>query len=171
MDDARATGRWRRVLLRVVLPLAAAAGVVALTWDSEYCSIRDRLLPRRPAPRPPPPARWPGVAPPRLFRSGWIDPHLVEDVLRDHRIGLVVDLTDARCGSPERDAEQCAVHRLGIEYRCCPLKGDGTGEVQEYANAVVAIARAQDLERPVLVHCAAGDKRSGGVIAAYLLLV
>lgn len=161
MARPRVSSRRRKLLLRVVLPVVVLAGVFAVTWDTGYCSIRDRFLPRR----------FIEVVPHLLFRSGWIDARLVEDVLRDHEIGLVVDLTDETCDSPERQAEQRAVERLGIAYRCCPLKGDGTGDVQQYAHAVAAIAHAQALGRPVLVHCAAGDKRSGGVVAAYLLLV
>ena len=161
MSKARATSRLRKFLLCVALPVVLAAGVFALTWDSGYCSIRDRFFPRR----------FVAVIPDHLFRSGWIDRHLVEDVLRDHRIELVVDLTGDDVPSAERDAEQLAVRHLGIEYRRFPLRGDGTGDVVEYADAVAAIANAQAQRLPVLVHCAAGDKRSGGVVAAYLLLV
>ena len=162
MRSTRARGGRRRFLLPVALAvLTVAAAWVA--WDSGYCSIRDHFLPRR----------FVAVIPGRLYRSGWIDARLVEDVLRDHAIGLVVDLTapDDATESRERTAERAAVRRLGIDYRSCPLRGDGTGDVQQYADAVAAIAHAQSRGQPVLVHCAAGDKRSGGVVAAFLLLV
>ena len=164
MQNTKAPGRRRRFLLRVALPTTLTIAALGIAWDSGWCSIRDRFLPRR----------FVAVIPGQLYRSGWIDARLVEDVLRDHGIGLVVDLTaDAADSpdSPERAAERSAVRRLGIDYRSCPLRGDGTGDVEEYANAVAAIAHAQARGLPVLVHCAAGDKRSGGVVAAFLLLV
>jgi protein tyrosine/serine phosphatase len=148
----------RRVGAGVALLLLVAVGVVA--WDSEYCSIKDHLFPRRFA----------TVVPGALFRSGQIDPRLIESVLADHGIKVVVDLTSAVADSPEQSAERHAVDRLGVEYHRIPLHGDGTGDVDRYADAVAAIARAEESARPVLVHCAAGDKRSGGVTAAYLLL-
>lgn len=161
MQNTKAPGRRRRFLFRVALPAALTVAALSVAWDSGYCSLRDRFLPRR----------FVAVIPGQLYRSGWIDARLVEDVLRDHGIGLVVDLTADVADSPERAAERSAVRRLGIDYRSCPLRGDGTGDVEEYANAVAAIAHAQARGLPVLVHCAAGDKRSGGVVAAYLMLV
>jgi protein tyrosine/serine phosphatase len=163
MGNTKAPSGRRRFLLRVALPAALAVTAAWVSWDSGYCSIRDHFLPRR----------FVAVIPGQLYRSGWIDARLVEDVLRDHAIGLVVDLTaaDDAVDSPERTAERAAVRHLGIDYRSCPLRGDGTGDVQEYAHAVAAIAHAQARGQPVLVHCAAGDKRSGGVVAAFLLLV
>jgi protein tyrosine phosphatase len=52
-----------------------------------------------------------------------------------------------------------------------PLGGKGTGDVNEYARAIAAIADAQKNHLPVLVHCATGAQRTGGIIAAYRLLV
>src|SRR5262249_53292271 len=126
----------------------------------EYCSIKDHFIPRRFA----------TVVPGELFRSGQIDPGLIEKVLAQHKIEVVVDLTPAVADCPEQSAEQRAVDRLGVEYHRFPLRGDGTGDVARYGEAVATIARAQAAARPVLVHCQAGDKRSGGVVAAYLLL-
>jgi protein tyrosine/serine phosphatase len=137
-----------------------AGALYVLVWDSEYCSIKDHLVPRRFA----------TVVPGELFRSGQIDAGLIEKVLEQNGIRVVVDLTGAVPDSPEQSAEQHAVENLGIEYHRIPLHGDGTGDVALYSDAVATIARARQTSRPVLVHCSAGDKRSGGVVAAYLLL-
>ena len=51
------------------------------------------------------------------------------------------------------------------------MSGNGTGDIGDYAKAVAAIYRAQQENKPVLVHCAAGTHRTGGVIAAYRLLI
>lgn len=160
MSGSGESGRkWKRRVGLSVLACAAVA-LCVLTWDSEYCSIKDHLVPRRFA----------TVVPGELFRSGQIDAGLIEKVLEQHGIRVVVDLTGAVADSPEQAAERRAVDHLGVEYHRIPLHGDGTGDVALYADAVATIARAQQSARPVLVHCAAGDKRSGGVVAAYLLL-
>jgi protein tyrosine/serine phosphatase len=151
--------RWKRPVGLVVLLLVAVA-TISLTWDTEYCSVKDHFIPRRFA----------TVVPGALFRSGQIDPGLIEKVLAKHKIEVVVDLTAAVADCPEQAAEQRAVDRLGVEYHRFPLRGDGTGDVARYCDAVATIARAQASARPILVHCQAGDKRSGGVVAAYLLL-
>jgi predicted protein tyrosine phosphatase len=52
-----------------------------------------------------------------------------------------------------------------------PLGGNGTGNINHYAQAVIAIVEADRKSKPVLVHCVAGTQRTGGVIAAYRLLV
>lgn len=156
---ARAGRSWKRPVSLLVLVLVAAAAVV-FTWDTEYCSIKDHLFPRRFA----------TVVPGALYRSGQIDPGLIEKVLAKHKIEVVVDLTAAVAGSLDQSAEQSAVDRLGVEYHRFPLRGDGTGDVARFSEAVATVARAQAASRPVLVHCQAGDKRSGGVVAAYLLL-
>jgi len=158
-SNVAARGRWKRPAGLVLLLLVVVATVV-LSWDTEYCSIKDHLVPRRFA----------TVVPGRLFRSGQIDPGLIEKVLARHKIEVVVDLTVAVADCAEQAAEQRAVDRLGVEYHRFPLKGDGTGDVARYCDAVATIAHAQEASRPVLVHCQAGDKRSGGVVAAYLLL-
>jgi protein-tyrosine phosphatase len=160
MDPLATTRRRRRRAIGSAVALVLLAATYVLVWDSEYCSIKDHLFPRRFA----------TVLPGELFRSGQIDPRLIENVLSEHRIAVVVDLTSAVADSPEQSAERRAVDHLGVEYHRFPLKGDGTGDVGNYAAAVATIARAEQSARPVLVHCAAGDKRSGGVTAAYLLL-
>src|SRR5262249_30794903 len=45
------------------------------------------------------------------------------------------------------------------------------GDVHIYARAVSAVAEAARQGKPVLVHCAAGTQRTGGVVALYRLLV
>jgi hypothetical protein len=71
----------------------------------------------------------------------------------------------------EQPAERAAIADLGIELHRCRLVGDGTGNIDSYADAVVAIAAARKEGKPVLVHCYAGAQRTGGVVAAYRLLV
>lgn len=107
----------------------------------------------------------------QLYRSGLLPSRLVKDILLKYNIKVIIDLA---AGSPEgsdRKAEKRAVAELGIERLTFALQGDGTGDVNNYAEAIAAIAQAKREHKPVLVHCNAGEQRTGGVIAAYQLLV
>jgi protein-tyrosine phosphatase len=154
---ARGRRRWIALL---AVALAVAAVGVRIVWDSGYCSIRDLLLPRS----------FEAVIPGALYRSGQISPHLIGRVLAEHHIAVVVDLSNPVSNSDEQAAEFAAATRLGVEYHRFPLRGDGTGDVHNYVDAIATIERAERRGQPVLVHCVAGDKRSGGVVAAWLLL-
>ena len=72
---------------------------------------------------------------------------------------------------PDVDAEREAAARLGIQRINCPLAGDGTGDIAEYANAIEAMAGALAERKPVLVHCATGAQRTGAVVAFWRVLV
>jgi len=107
----------------------------------------------------------------QLYRSGLIPSALMKNVLLKYKIKVIIDLA---ADSPEesgRKAEKKAVAELGIERLTFALQSDGTGDINDYAGAVAAIARAKKEHKPVLVHCNAGRQRTGGVIAAYQLLV
>jgi len=110
-----------------------------------------------------------------VYRSGQIAAHLIEGVLRDRRIGMVVDLTDDEPTDPreysDQQAEKAAIDRLGIERRQHVLIADGTGDIETYAAAVRSVVEGVRRGRPVLVHCAAGTQRTGGVVALYRLFV
>lgn len=110
------------------------------------------------------------VVPGLVYRSGFLHEDLVADTLAEHRIRRIVDLT-SQGHLPEQEAEKHAARKLGIERLCFALRGDGTGDVDRYADAVTHIARAWQAGEPILVHCAAGAQRTGGVIAAFRLLV
>jgi protein tyrosine/serine phosphatase len=106
-----------------------------------------------------------------IYRSGQLSAPLVKKVLAEHHINTIVDLTDKQPANPDQQAERQAAAELNIKILHFPLRGNGTGDVNEYARAIVAIADAQKNKQAVLVHCASGAQRTGGVIAAYRLLV
>jgi protein tyrosine phosphatase (PTP) superfamily phosphohydrolase (DUF442 family) len=107
----------------------------------------------------------------QLYRSGLISSTLLKKVLTKYKIKVVIDLAADSSNNPDRNAEEQAVSKLGIERLTFRLKGNGTGDVNDYAEAVATIARAKKEYKPVLVHCNAGLQRTGGVIAVYQLLV
>ncbi len=144
----------RLALVALALLLAAGAAFAA-------APLRHHWLPKR----------WAEVEDAQLYRSGQLSRRLVRETLERHGVRVVVDLDDDRPGEPDPAAELRAVEALGIDYRLLPLRGDGTGELEHYARAIQAIEGARRSGLATLVHCSAGARRSGGVVAAYLLLV
>lgn len=116
------------------------------------------------------PTRWGTVVPGRIYRSGQVSQYLIESQLQQHKIQVVIDLTDAEPENPDQQAEQAAVAALNIQHHRLPLFGDGSGEVETYIAAVALLREAELAGQPVLVHCSAGAQRTGGVVAFYRLL-
>ena len=106
-----------------------------------------------------------------VFRSGQLHAALVGETLRAHGVRLVLDLTGPQSGDADQAAEIAACQALGIEHVKHPLRGDGTGDVASYVAAMRRLVHARRQKTPVLVHCAAGSQRTGGVIALYRVLV
>jgi protein-tyrosine phosphatase len=106
-----------------------------------------------------------------IYRSGQLSAPLIKKFLTKYNIRVIVDLTTDDPNDPDQKAEKKTAAELGIEVIKAPLRGNGTGDVNNLARAVISIAQAVKKGTPVLVHCAAGTQRTGGVIAAYRLLV
>jgi len=124
-------------------------------------SLRDQFFPKRFA----------IVEPGFLYRSGQIASRLVRDVLEQHSIDTVVSMRHYDERRAEQRAEKRATEELGIDQLNLHLRGNGTGDLESYAQALAAIHRAKVAGDQVLVHCAAGNRRSGAVIAAYQVLL
>ena len=137
-----------------------AAFAIVLLAGLAWHEFHDRFLPKR----------WGVVEQGKLYRSGQLHPALVEKTLREHHIQVVVDL-QFEDGTPAQAAEARAIRELGIAQYRFPLNGNGTGDIKHYAAAIARIKASVDAGKPVLVHCAAGTQRTGGVIAAYETLV
>ena len=92
-------------------------------------------------------------------------------MLRDLGIGKVVWMLHYDSAKASHRAEKAAIEALGIERHHFPMRGNGTGKVQRLADAIAEVAEARRSGVPVLVHCAAGARRSAAVVSMYLLLV
>jgi len=149
-----------RAWVRRATYLLIALVAFAWAWNSSPINLRDRLFPKHLA------EVYDGL----LYRSGQIDGRLLEATLRDLGIRVIIDLTGAQ-RRPEQLFEQRVADQLGIEHHIFSLGGSGVGAVDQYVGAVEVMTRAIEARQPVLVHCRAGDRRTGGVVAAYQLLI
>lgn len=111
------------------------------------------------------------VEPGMVYRSGRIHPWLIESVLEEHNIKVIVTLLVDVPTKAEEIAQKRAAEKLNVQIFRYPLGGAGRGKVEHYVAAIKAIVTAGREGKPVLVHCAAGVNRTGGVLAAYQLLV
>ncbi len=117
------------------------------------------------------PTKWGCVEPNAIYRSGQLSDALVEKTLKKHGIQIIVALNSASQDDPWKQAEAKAAEKLGIELKQFELKGDGTGNIEHYAKTIEAIVQAKQQNRRILVHCSAGELRSGGTLACYRMLV
>lgn len=145
----------RIALIALVIALAAGSGVL---WDKV---IKHRVVARNFA------AVEPGV----FYRSGQVSRHLIERTLREHRIGLILFMSEDKPDRPDVQAEADAALRLGIRRLNLPLAGDGTGDLASYVEALVEMHAARQAGVPTLVHCHTGSQRTSGVVGFYQLLV
>jgi hypothetical protein len=150
--------RPRRRWLMVLAGLVVVGGLSLWVWE-KY--LEDHIIPKR----------WGVVELNKIYRSGQLCYSLVHRTLEKHKIRVVIDLTKPEKGDPDRAAETQAIQALKIERARYPLKGNGTGDIRNYARAVARMVKAVEEGKPVLIHCAAGAQRTGGVIAAYRMLV
>jgi protein-tyrosine phosphatase len=132
--------------------------VVGLSiWGYDYWddNIKDKYFPRA----------FGVVSEGEIYRSGIIHENLMEKTLLDHKIKVIVNLTG------EIDLEYELGKKHGIEVKFYRLEGDGTGDIENYIKAVVAVIEAKKEGKPVLIHCTAGRQRTGGTVLFYRMLV
>jgi len=116
------------------------------------------------------PKRWGIVEKSSIFRSGQLTPRQVRRQVKAHDIDVIISLMTPLPGDTSYEAEVELVQD-GLERYVYPLLGDGTGDISEYASAITRIHDSVQCHKKVLVHCAAGTQRTGGVIAMYRILV
>lgn len=117
------------------------------------------------------PTKWGCVEPNSIYRSGQLSDALVEKTLKKHGIQVIVSLNGANPNDPWKVAEEQAAEKLGIEFKRFELKGNGTGDIEDYARTIEAIVQAKQEKKRILVHCSAGELRSGGTLGCYRMLI
>jgi protein tyrosine/serine phosphatase len=154
--NRKAVSAKRKFVVILIYVLIIGGGI--WLWDEE---IKDRIIPKR----------FGVVQEGLIYRSGRISASLIEKTLVKYNIHVIIDLTSDSPGSVDQQAEKRAAAKLNIDRLVFPLRSNGTGDINNYTNAVTAIVQANRENKAVLVHCAAGAQRTGGVIATYRLLV
>ncbi|QDV48567.1 dual specificity protein phosphatase family protein [Gimesia fumaroli] len=144
--------------LKISIAVCVMIGAGVLFWE-EF--LEDRLVAKR----------WGVVEPGKIYRSGQVSSYLIEPMLRENKIEKVIALNGSDLNKPYLKSEVETARKLKIDHQVLHLIGDGTGDVEDYAEAVAEIMRCEKAGKPVLVHCAAGAQRTGGVVAAYRMLV
>lgn len=148
---------WTRGRIAVAVSLLVAVAL-GLTWagGGKYYFVAKRF----------------GVVEPgQLYRSGQISKWVQEDQWTACGIRAVIDLTGNDPEDEDQQFEVTLAKKLGVEHQRFPLRGDGTGDIARYADAVEAIVKYEKAGVPVLVHCSAGAQRTGGVVASYRMLI
>lgn len=135
----------------IIVVVVAAAIFGYRTWDKK---IKDQLIPRRFA----------AIVDGKIYRSGCLHERLIEKTLKEHNIQVIVSLMG------KYETEEAAAENLGIELNQYRLDGDGRGDITVYANALEDVVRAEQNDKPVLIHCVSGTMRSGAFTAFYRML-
>jgi protein tyrosine/serine phosphatase len=116
------------------------------------------------------PKRWGVVVPGKIYRSGQLTARMLRKSVAKHGITTIVDLqlNDLQDELLQGEVKYASEH--GIRHFRFGLGGDGTGDVDHYVDAVDTVIQCARNNDPVLVHCAAGTQRTGGIVACYRLL-
>ena len=156
-DSPRPTGLFSARTRKLILVIAVLGGV-ALLLD-EF--VKYRVVAKR----------FGTVYDGELYRSGQISRWMFEKTVKSHGIQVVIDLNGREPESEHQTAEIASAEKLNLELYRFPLGGDGRGDITRYADAIETIHTSRTAGKPVLVHCAAGTQRTGGVVATYRMLV
>jgi protein tyrosine/serine phosphatase len=151
------TKRHHNKTLIVLVFIAIFAGGLVL-WQKV---IKDYVIPKN----------FGAVEDGSIYRSGQICARLIKTILTKYNIRVIVALTGDKPKDIDQLAEKQAASELNMKRFTFPLSGNGTGDVNNYINAITTIAESVRQKEPVLVYCTAGAQRTGGVIAIYRLLV
>jgi hypothetical protein len=144
--------------LRTGLLFLFLVALVAAVWG---VSLESRVIAKR----------FGVVVPDLLYRSGQISTSMLEPTLAANGIDVIIDLNGVEADDLDQQYEIAAIERLGLEGHRFQLAGDGRGNIEQYVRAIKIIEDCRSRGRRVLIHCSAGTQRTGGVIAAYRLLV
>lgn len=106
------------------------------------------------------------VHPGKLYRSGQMPLHAFQRTLKTYGIRTVINLRDG--SSAQDQAEETFCRQAGVHFERLPHQpwwaSDGSVPAQENVDRVCALA-AQPENWPILIHCFAGQHRTGGMCA------
>lgn len=149
---ARSNTRWFRAGLLAVLLIVA--GVVF--WKA---AIAPNLFPRN----------FGIVEDGKIYRSGRLTAAALERLYHKRHIKTIIDFGGYDPGSELDRREQRTAEALGIKRYVLRLEGDGTGNPNNYVQALRLMNDPEN--QPVLVHCSAGTQRTGCAVVLYRHIV
>lgn len=149
------------MFLRVLLPVAIVSTILAVPLLHKVNRVRTVRNLRT-------------VEKDIFYRSGQLSPESFERVLNERNIRTVFSIRDAKfSGSEQNDEfEQTFCEETGRKFHRLPIpswewKDDripGEETVRLYLNL---LAKAEETPRPMLIHCFAGEHRTGALVAIY----
>ena len=148
--------RWLRRSLVAIVTLILIGGACVAYWWAEIQVYHPATVQRD-----------------VLYRDGNRDLRELRHALRDANIRTVVSLVDDReLNDPKTpqfkdEAQYCQSH--GIRQVRIPVKRGGWPSTDQIKQFLDVVARPEN--RPVLVHCAQGVRRTGMFVAAFQLSV
>lgn len=142
--------------LRTIIVLALAITGGAVLWHKV---IRDHVIPRN----------FGAVEAGAIYRSGRLTENTLRTIHDEHNIRTIIDLGAYQPQSEEEQTEVRVADELGLVRHQYRLVGDGTGDPNQFIEAVRLMADSDT--HPVLVHCAAGAQRTSTVVILYRHLV
>ncbi len=149
------------MILRVALPVAVVAVVLVvplLHKVNRVASVRNLHT----------------VEPGVLYRSGQMSPEAFERVVRERDIRTVFSLRDAKVSGSEQtdDFEQKYCESTGRKFHRLPIpdweiKGDQIPGEETVRRFLSLLENPEKAPRPMLIHCFAGEHRTGAMVAVY----
>ena len=114
------------------------------------------------------------VEPDALYRSGQMSPEAFERAVRERDIRTVFSIRDARFSGSEQtdDFEQEFCEATGRKFHRLPIpdweiKGDRIPGEETTRLFLNLLAKSEETPRPMLIHCFAGEHRTGAMVAIY----
>lgn len=114
------------------------------------------------------------VEPDALYRSGQMSPEAFERVVRERGIRTVFSIRDPRFSNSEQtdDFEQTFCEATGRKFHRLPIpdwemKGDRIPGEETTRLFLNLLAKPEETPRPMLIHCFAGEHRTGAMVAIY----
>lgn len=109
------------------------------------------------------------VEPGRIYRSGRLTPAALERAARKYGLKTIIDFGGYEPGSDHDRREQRTARALGLKRYVLRLEGDGTGNPNQYVEALRLMSDPEN--QPVLVHCSAGTQRTGCAVLLFRHIV
>ena len=149
------------MLMRVVLPAAIVAVIVAvplLHKVNRVATVRNLRV----------------VEPDVFYRSGQMRPGAFERVLRERNIRTVFSVRESKLAAGDQSDEFEKVHceATGRKFHRLPQPGWEVGDHGITGEETVRVflnllADPEESPRPMLLHCFAGEHRTGAMVAVY----